>query len=175
VVIATLRFDGVDASTASVPSSAIPVDIGSALPVSFVWSARGGKLGEPGLVAVASERLDLRFLGTTAATNSHLENGAVLASNGSTSYAISYSAYRWVVEGLFAVNAALVAPNGTSVWSLGFYVHVEAPSHATIANVGGVAIAAYLVAVLALGPRRRLRTALTESPPAGRGTPPPSG
>ena len=172
VVVATLRFDGVDASTASTQSSAIPVDLGSALPVAFVWSAKGGKLGEPGLVAVASERLNVPFVGATVVTNSHTENGVVLASNGSANYAISYSSYRWVVEGVYTVLASLVAPNGTTLWSLGFFVHVEAPYHATVGNVGGVAIAAYLLATLVLGPRRRPRATSppVQDPPPTDGT-----
>ncbi|MCI4319131.1 MAG: hypothetical protein L3K23_03230 [Thermoplasmata archaeon] len=172
VVVATLRFDGVDASTAGAGASAIPLDLGSALPVLFVWSAKGGKLGEPGLVAVASERLDLGFLGTVAATSSHLENGVVLASNGSATYTVSFASYRWVVEGLYEVTAALIAPNGTALWSLLFFVHVEAPFHATVTNVSGVAVAAYLVSVLVLGPRRRLTPTAPKSLDGGALPPP---
>jgi hypothetical protein len=157
VVTGTLTFDGVDVSTASPPASAIPVDLGSSIPVEFQWSARGGKLGEPGLVAVAAERLEGHLLGSPLLVNDHPMVPSVLSASGWANYSVSFASYRWVAEGMYAMTGALIAPNGTTLWSLGFYVHVMAPFHATVVNVVAVAVAAYLVAVVLLRPGHRRR------------------
>jgi hypothetical protein len=144
-----LSFNGVDVRGHGTPGTAITSAASSPGYFDFAWTAVGGKFGTPAFVAVAAARVQVEYLGVIVSTQSAVESPPIVGSAGSANVTADASWAQYLTEGVYYLTGQLVGPNGTTIWSEGFFVHVEAQYHVTLANAGLASAAGWqLFAVL---------------------------
>lgn len=155
LVQGSVLFAGHSTRNASSVANAISVNVRSPIPVSFSWAARGGKLGTPTSVSVQQARVELYLFGVSTLANVLNEQTPLDGPNGSANLSLDYGQYAYLAEGIFEVRGSLSAPNGSSLWSEVFFVHVTTSYHLTLFTLGSAGLAVYAVASFATARERK--------------------
>lgn len=123
---ATVLFDGVNIVNHDTVGSAIVTNFSGAFSTAFTWTPTGS-----GGLTVTQAEIQLLFFGTSIATSS----GQFLKL-GANSYTLSsdFTQNRYIYEGVYEIVATL-SNNGTTLYSQGFYVWIQATDHLTIINI----------------------------------------
>jgi hypothetical protein len=148
---ARLLWDGHDTANATTPTGAIGTSFATVDYLEYEWHARGGKLGQPIPYNVTTARVAVIYLGLPvfgrAATNPH----ATPASAGFLNVSWDATADYYLLEGLYRIDAKLIASNGTTVWGSSFYIRAAGPHGFAALPVGlAVLVAIELYTLLAL-------------------------
>jgi hypothetical protein len=166
---AKLLWNGVDASTAPTPSSAITWSFSTVSTAQFVW--HGGSNG----TTISQAFLVIVFLGLPGYTKQQVESPALPSAGGGINMSYDASQFQWFLQGLYQLHGYLQNPNGSTVWSETFYVRTTQPL--TVVSIGLIAlIAAELYMIATVGPRAldRARRPSRSSQPPTDGPPPES-
>ena len=115
--ITSAAWNGVDLSKASTVGSAFTVTSGQRSHVNFSYDPSGAG------AAITTARLIVFYFGSQISANS------VPASAGKALMNWTLGTYTYLLQGVYRLTASLVAANGSTVWSEGFYINVQAPYH----------------------------------------------
>ncbi len=121
-VNATVTWNGVNVCSGGSASSAFSVDLTQPIGLRYNWS---GPVGHT--LSINDARLQMFYFGFPLATRDVTTVGGVAGSSGSFVMNWTPGVIAYVLEGLFGLTASLLATNGTTVFSEGFYVHANAP------------------------------------------------
>ncbi|MCI4369497.1 MAG: hypothetical protein L3K09_08050, partial [Thermoplasmata archaeon] len=135
LISAAVTFGGSVIDSATAPANALSSNFANVVPVDFIWSARGGRLGTPALVEITAARLQMIYLGQPVLTREVDVSNAQLAPGGQINMSGDFRDTAYLIEGLLSFNALLIASNGTTVWSQQFYVQDHATDHLTVINI----------------------------------------
>jgi hypothetical protein len=160
---ASASWNGASIASASTPSTAITTSFGSPVAVNFTWFSGPG-VTEP--FAITDAVVHILYLGQQAWTKDQAFTPPMSAGTGSYSLSSDLTESRYLVEGLFLIQADLLSNTNGTVWSQSFYVNVLAPYHFTVAALALGIIGLYeLVSLARVGPHALSGT-------KGKGTPP---
>ncbi len=121
-VNATVTWNGVNVCSGGSASSAFSVDLTQPIGLRYTWS---GPVGSA--LSIDDARLQMFYFGFPLATRDVTTVGGVAGPSGSFVMNWTPGVIAYVLEGLFGLTASLVATNGTTVFSEGFFVHANAP------------------------------------------------
>ena len=76
---------------------------------------------------ISDARLQMFYFGFPLATRDVVDSNPQLANNGSFDMSWDPGVLQWVLAGIYGVTTSLLAPNGSTMWSDAFFVHVTAP------------------------------------------------
>ena len=109
-------WNGVNLSHASSVGSAFSVTTGQQSVVRFCYSTVA-----PQGPSITTARLVVYYFGSEISANS------VPASDGRAVMNWTLGTYTYLLQGVYRLTASLVAANGSTVWSEGFYIVAQAP------------------------------------------------
>ena len=121
-VNATVTWNGVNVCSGGSASSAFSVDLTQSIGLRYNWS---GPVGHP--LSLNDARLQMFYFGFPLATRDVTTVGGVQGPSGSFVMNWTPGVIAYVLEGLYGLTASLLATNGTTVFSEGFFVHANAP------------------------------------------------
>ncbi len=125
---ATVTWNGADVSSASAMSAAISTSFGSTINLHYAWSYTTGGIGpKVNAYNISDARLQMFYFGFPLATRDVVDSNPQLANNGSFDMSWDPGVLQWVLAGIYGVTTSLLAPNGSTMWSDAFFVHVTAP------------------------------------------------
>ncbi len=165
-VSAAVTWGGTNISQAGTVSSAFVVDGEATVSVVFRFDANGST--DP----PASAEVVLTYLGE-ALTSTGTATGVAANGSGVASFPWSFGDLVELTEGAYALTAALLDANGSTLWSQVFYINVEAPYRVSsglfvfLAVLG--AVEAYSISVAL----RRHKVKHLPRPPRRTAPPPP--
>jgi hypothetical protein len=168
---ANASWNGHPAAPATTAANAIPTSFGAPVTIQFRW---GCTMFTGCGYGITHAVLHVLYLGQVVWTKDQAFSPATPAFEGEYNLTSDLTASKYLVEGLFLVQAILLTNADGASWSQSFYVHVAATDHLTVATVGLGVLAAYEVASLLLvGPhglpkRPKHSEAPPTSPPEGR-------
>ncbi len=146
----TVLWNGAATASATSPSSAIQTSFGQVATVTFSWSWTGS--GAPPF-GVSNNRLHVLFFGVSVFTKDQAFQPAKSAATGSYALTSDLTSSRYLLEGIFLLDAQIISDAGKIVWSETFYVLVTEPYHLVAANIGLAALAIYeVVQLVRVGP-----------------------
>lgn len=163
--------DGHSTDGASSPSSAVTISLDTRVNVTFAYNGNGAN------VSVGVARLELFVLGVSAGAKELDLSNVHPSASGSVSVVGDYSYAKYLIEGVFAMHATLLDPNGSVLFAQTFYMKIHAPYDLTVVTVVFALLVVYEVyAVVSMGSAKavaeqvRAAEAARGQPPAG-GTP----
>jgi hypothetical protein len=121
-VAAVVTWNGQNIVSAPAISSAISTDFSSTIDVHYNWSSTGTSY------TISDARLQIFYFGFALGTRDIIDSNPVAATNGSFDMPWDPGVLQWLIIGTYALTASLLAPNGTTMWSEQFYLHVSAPA-----------------------------------------------
>jgi hypothetical protein len=149
---ASATWNGRSVDSASTVGTAFPYSFSSPATVQFHWFTTGPV--PSGVGSISEAKLIVEFLSLPSYTKDELVTPPQPASAGQISMTYDLSADRYILQGLFLLQAALMNSNGSTVWAQNFYIHVTAPYELTVATVGLLAIFVLeIYLVVTVGPR----------------------
>jgi hypothetical protein len=127
-VQASVTWNGVSVDSADSISSAISTNFASTIDLHYSWSSVTvvGILGGP-LYNISDARLQMFYFGYALATRDVLDASPSAATSGSFDMEWDPGVLQWLLAGTYGITVSLLAPNGTTVWSEPFFIHVNAP------------------------------------------------
>jgi hypothetical protein len=174
---ASATWNGISIASASTPGSAISASFGSPATVNFTWfTGASPTANATSPFAITDAILHIVYLGQAVWTKDQAFSPPLSAGSGSYSLSADLTATRYLVEGLFQVQAVLLSNTQGAVWTQTFFVNVVAPYHFTVAVLALGLLAIYeLVSLARVGPlavpKPKVGTT-TSTPPASPPTPP---
>ncbi len=153
-VQAQVTWDGVNVASAARPSSALSASFSSPIAIRFVWNSTSAGPGALRPFTVSTARLQLFYLGLALDTRDVVDQNPQPATNGTFDMEWDPGVLNWLLEGAYTATVSLLDPNGSTVWSEGFYLHEEAPySVAAVLPILLLAIVAYEAYAVAISGR----------------------
>jgi membrane-associated protease RseP (regulator of RpoE activity) len=141
--------DGKPTAGATSVGSAVTVSMDSPVNVTFAYSAVGGA------VTVGLARLQLFVLGVVTGSKELSITDAHPSPSGSVSVVGDYTYAKYLIEGVYAMHATLLDPNGSTLFAETFYLKVHAPYELTAVTVVFALLLVYeVVAVVSMGSAR---------------------
>jgi hypothetical protein len=166
-VSAGVTWDGTNISAAGTIGSAFVLQGEQTVKVVFEYTVQGTGPGP------ATAEVVLTYLGD-ALTSTGTATGAGSNGSGTATFSWSFGNLVELTEGAYHLTASLLDVNGSTLWSQGFYINVEAPFRVSsglfVFLIVLGAVEGYSIAVAL---RRRKIKHLPR--PARRGPPPPPG
>jgi hypothetical protein len=167
----SVTWDGTSVSSAGSPASAFVITKGQTATVDFLYTQGAGG-------AIGNATLSLAYLGialTTSRSTTHITGGPPIT--GAAQINWTFGPLYDALEGVFALTASLLYPNGTTAWSQSFYVFAKAPY---LLESGAVVVLLILTiaeiywGLASIRDARRSRKPAVPPPPAptAGGTPP---
>jgi hypothetical protein len=184
-VTGSATWNGVNVATANTSSSAFQISFNGAVTVVYGWSQPIG-IGPRWLINDA--RLQIFYFGFALGTRD-ITTTTGAATGNLTMGNWSTGPLQYILEGTYQLVASLLSPNGTTVWSEGFWVDVAAPFYIlAVLPIVLILIAIYeLYGVATVGKQARLKrqkqgggpapppaTPAAAAPPAAAMTAPPT-
>jgi hypothetical protein len=164
-----VTWNGVDVSQAGNASSALQVNYGSpSIDVRFFWNST-----TPGVpFNITSVRLQMFYLGFAVASR---DVSPINQATGDMSWD-AVATLRWILEGTYALTASLIAKDGTTVWSQGFFVEISAPYSLLAAiPIILIIILVYELIVIARSGSQEAKSLVGPTPATSPRAPPPEG
>jgi hypothetical protein len=147
--------DGHPTAAATSPSSAVSISLGSPVNVTFAYSVQGGSAPAPAGVSISVARLQLLVLGIVAGAKELDLSNVHASTSGTVSVVGDYSYAKYLIEGVYAMHAELLDPNGSNLFSETFYLKIHAPYDLTVVTVVFALLIVYEVfAVVSMGSAR---------------------
>jgi hypothetical protein len=171
---AFVLWNGQSTVGATSPSSALSANFGTVATAFYEWNWTGAGSSPP--FSVAHLRLTVLYFGQPAWTKDQAFQPAMSARQGQFNVTSDLTEVRYILQGVYEVEASIVSFSGATVWSEDFYLKTAAPYDLTIATVALAAIALYEIYYLVtIGPRAlprgTVKTTAEEPPPAKGGAP----
>lgn len=151
-LLANISWNGIATANATTPSKAIAVDFSQTIAMRFSWTLLRGTAG--GTVSpITAARLELVYLGQAVYTKDEVSSAPLPPSLGSINMSVDLSTDRYLIAGIYAMNASLLGQNGTTDFSEIFYVSASPPLHLVASTVGLGGLLLYeLYATVTVGP-----------------------
>jgi hypothetical protein len=164
---ANASWNGHPVAAATAAANAIPTSFGAPVTIQFRW---GCQMVTGCGYGITDAVLHVLYLGQVVWTKDQAFSPATPAFQGEYNLTSDLTASKYLVEGLFLVQAILLTNAPGASWSQSFYVHVTATDHLTVATVGLGVLAVYEVASLLLVgphglPKRPKQSEVTPAPP----------
>ncbi|MCI4356964.1 MAG: hypothetical protein L3K18_07485 [Thermoplasmata archaeon] len=169
---ASAAWNGHPVAFATSAGHAISTSFGAPVTIEFQWNCPGTTGCGFGITDAI---LHVLYLGQVVWTKDQgFSSPGMPAVQGQYNLTSDLTGSKYLVEGLFLVQAVLLTNGGGGSWSQSFYVQVSAPNHVTVAVIGLGVLALYEVtALLRVGPhalpkRPKQPTGAASSPPEAK-------